>query len=170
VGCAWRPAQSYRGNNMPAVGFRTICRERVRPGRWLPTVSVKRPSRYPLTGLKISGAVIPRSVFTQPGSKREAAVFPLMSACPSCGHSSPRRARPDTGHAAIAPPPQPVIEHATGCGRIVGPGDEKIPPQPSCQGSRGARQLRSSARPSYPPARGTHPSPVAKLRGVPRNE
>jgi hypothetical protein len=32
------------------------------------------------TGLKISGAVIPRSVFTQPGSKREFPHFGLMSA------------------------------------------------------------------------------------------
>jgi integrase len=36
-------------------------------------------------GPKISGAVIPRRVFTQPGSKREAALFGLMSASTSSG-------------------------------------------------------------------------------------
>src|SRR6516162_11036984 len=35
---------------------------------------------------KIPGAVIPRRVFTQPGSKREVAPFCLMSASTSCGH------------------------------------------------------------------------------------
>src|SRR3974390_446962 len=37
-------------------------------------------------GPKIPGAVIPRRVFTQPGSKREAALFGLMSAPAGCGH------------------------------------------------------------------------------------
>jgi hypothetical protein len=37
--------------------------------------------------LKISGEIIPRYVFTQPGSKPEFTLLAVMSAQPSCGHT-----------------------------------------------------------------------------------
>src|SRR6516162_8239499 len=50
-------------------------------------------------GPKIPGAVIPRRVFTQPGSKRESAIFELMSAPTSCGNT------PASGYVRGVPEP-----------------------------------------------------------------